>query len=100
MARLDRKVALITGAGAGIGRAAAELFAPEGAIVLVAEYSAATGMAAVDAILSQGGKVKFIQTDVTDEASVREAIDEAVAFGGRLDVLYNNAGDPPQPITV
>lgn len=71
MTRLDQKVALITGAGSGIGRAAAELFAREGATVIVAEYSAATGIAAVDAILNQGGKAKFIQTDVTDEASVR-----------------------------
>lgn len=90
--RLAGKVAYITGAGAGIGRAAAELFASEGATVIVAEFNAAAGRAVVEAIVGAGGSAHFVQTDVTSEESVRESIAAAVELGGRIDVLYNNAG--------
>jgi len=92
MQRLAGKVALITGAGTGIGLASAELFAAEQARVVVAEYDAATGRAAADAIVSAGGEALFVRTDVTDEDSVKAAIAAAVERFGALHILYNNAG--------
>jgi len=89
MDRLAGKVALITGAGAGIGRATACLFAREGARVVVAEVSAATGEET--AHLAGNGAIA-VRTDVTDEDSVRACVATAVAHFGRLDVLHNNAG--------
>ncbi len=90
--RLEGKVVLITGAGAGIGRAAAELFAREGANVAIAEFDEANGRAAAEAIAAAGGRATFIRTDVTSEASVRDSVSAAVKLAGRIDVLYNNAG--------
>lgn len=89
MPRLAGKVAFIPGAGSGIGRATAILFAREGARVAIAEIDAASGeetthIAGHDAI--------FIHTDVTDEASVRTAIRTTVEKFGALHVLHNNAG--------
>lgn len=92
MNRLAGKVALITGAGTGIGRCSAELFAREGARVVVAEYDQASGREAAEAITANGGEALFVQTDVTDEASVKAAVDAAVARFGALHILYNNAG--------
>lgn len=92
MAKLTDKVAFITGAGAGIGRAAAELFASEGATVVIAEFNEANGRDTEKAIRAAGGKAHFIQTDVTSEESVKSAVAKAVQVAGRIDVLYNNAG--------
>ena len=92
MARLEGRVAVITGAGSGIGRAAAQLFAAEGASVVVAELSRELGEQTVQLVRADGGVAELIQTDVTDEASVDAMIGQAVARFGKLDILYNNAG--------
>lgn len=90
MTRLDGKVSLITGAAAGLGRVAAELFAREGSKVVVADL--ADGDEAVAAIRAAGGQAIHVNCDVSDEASVRAAVERTVAEFGGLHVLYNNAG--------
>jgi NAD(P)-dependent dehydrogenase (short-subunit alcohol dehydrogenase family) len=93
MNRLAGKVALITGASAGLGRVGAELFAGEGARVVIADRD--DGDAVVDAIGTAGGEALYVRTDVSDDDSVRNAVAEAVNTFGALDVLYNNAGISP-----
>jgi dihydroanticapsin dehydrogenase len=90
MNRLKDKVAIVTGGGQGIGRAICELFAEEGASVVVAERNAETGRATA-AALGQGRGI-FVPTDVTDEESIRRMVAEAVKTFGRINVLVNNAG--------
>lgn len=90
--RLEGKIALITGAGAGIGRACAELFAREGACVAIAEYDSETGEAVCQAITKAGGKAIFIKTDVSKQENVEEAVQRTVDTFGGLDILYNNVG--------
>lgn len=89
--RLKGKVAAITGAGRGIGRAAAEIFAGEGASVAVLELDAKTGSEAVESISKAGGRAHFVQVDVSSEDSVKAAFAEVEKVFGGLDVLYNNA---------
>lgn len=91
MNRLKNKVAVITGGGAGIGRATCELFAEEGAAVVVAERDEATGREVAQGIVSRGGKAIFVQTDVASEASIRAMAAAADKAFGRLDILVNNA---------
>jgi NAD(P)-dependent dehydrogenase (short-subunit alcohol dehydrogenase family) len=92
MSRLDGNVALITGAGNGMGRAAAVLFAAEGARVVVADAIEDAGRATVDMVLGSGGEAAFVAVDVADEAAVAAMISFAVDTYGALHVLYNNAG--------
>jgi NAD(P)-dependent dehydrogenase (short-subunit alcohol dehydrogenase family) len=87
------KVALVTGAGGGIGRATAELFAREGARgVLVVDLKEDGGEETVERIRKDGGDAQFLRADVTDEAEVERMIRTAVETWGRLDCAHNNAG--------
>jgi NAD(P)-dependent dehydrogenase (short-subunit alcohol dehydrogenase family) len=90
--RLQGKVAVITGAGRGIGRATARRFAAEGASVVVADISADLGRGTVELVGADGGEARFVETDVTDPTSVERLIQETVTAYGGLHVLHNNAG--------
>lgn len=94
--RLDGQVALVTGAGAGIGRAIAETFAAAGAAVIVTDLDPAKAQAVADAIDQKGGPMRGqaigLTCDVTDEAQRRAAVDAAVRAFGKLTILVNNAG--------
>src|SRR5271169_5790248 len=94
MGRLDGKVAVITGAASGMGRATAIRFAGEGAAVVIADLNEDGGAAAVRECKENGGRAVFQKTDVTVEAGVKAMIDRAVKEFGRLDITYNNAGLP------
>ncbi len=90
MGRLDGKVALITGAGSGIGQRAAELFATEGADVAVIDV--VHGAETVESVERAGRRAIYVDCDVSDTASVEAAVAETVDALGGIDVLYNNAG--------
>ncbi|HWP91777.1 MAG TPA: SDR family oxidoreductase [Thermodesulfobacteriota bacterium] len=90
--RLKYKVAIITGSGSGIGKAAALMFAREGAKVIVADIDEAAAKKTVEEIKIQGGESTFFQVDVTKELQVKQMIDVTEERFGRLDVLFNNAG--------
>ncbi len=94
--RLADKVTIITGAGGGMGRVAASMFAKEGARVVVAEYGEAAGQETVDHIRAEGGEATFVKVDVSKEVDAKAMVDHAVATYGRLDCLYNNAGVMPE----
>ena len=92
MGRLEGKVAFLTGAGAGIAKATALAYVREGAKVAIIELNKETGAAAEKDVRAAGGDAIFIETDVTNDASVKRAVDATVAKFGRLDVLFNCAG--------
>ncbi|MDQ1504430.1 MAG: hypothetical protein QOD57_2157 [Actinomycetota bacterium] len=94
--RLQDKVAIITGAGGGMGRTAALMFAAEGARVVAAEFSETAGRETVRLVQEAGGEASFVKVDVSKEADARAMVDHAVATYGRVDVLYNNAGIMPE----
>ncbi|OGB50540.1 MAG: short-chain dehydrogenase [Burkholderiales bacterium RIFOXYC12_FULL_60_6] len=97
MGVLNGKVALVTGAGQGIGRAIACRFARESAEVIVAELNDETGRRVVTEIENLGGRAKFVHTDVSKKADIFGAVDAAVKEYGRLDILVNNAIRLPTP---
>jgi NAD(P)-dependent dehydrogenase (short-subunit alcohol dehydrogenase family) len=89
---LDNKIALITGGAVGIGRAAALIFAREGAKVVVVDILATEGEQTVQLVKQNGGEARFIQCDVTQSAQVAALVQETVKAYGRLDCAFNNAG--------
>jgi NAD(P)-dependent dehydrogenase (short-subunit alcohol dehydrogenase family) len=93
--RLANKVAIITGSAGGMGKAAAELFAREGASVVVTDIAAAEGEETVRGIRDAGGSAIFVKANAADEEDVRRMVDAAIAAFGHVDVLYNNAGIMP-----
>ena len=94
--RLAGKVTIVTGGGSGMGRVAAELFAREGARVVVADFVEEAGFATVDGVRAAGGEATFVRTDVSTEDDARRMVQHAVATYGRVDALYNNAGIMPE----
>lgn len=90
--RLENKVSIITGAGMGMGREGALLFAREGSKVVVLDLDESAGAETVRLIEEQGGQAIFVQGDVSEEAAVRGAVDKAMSTYGALHVLYANAG--------
>jgi NAD(P)-dependent dehydrogenase (short-subunit alcohol dehydrogenase family) len=91
MDRIKSKVAIVTGGANGIGRAICELFADEGAWVLIADIEEAGGKELVASIRAKGGEAEFCRTDVSNPADVQRAVVMAAAHNGRIDILCNNA---------
>lgn len=93
--RLAKKVAIITGAASGMGKAAAELFADEGASIIVADIMVKEGEETVRNIREAGGHAIFVKTNVANEDEVKHMVETAIDTFGHVDVLYNNAGIMP-----
>lgn len=89
--RLEGKVAIVTGAGAGIGRAIAMRFASEGATVVIAEIDVDRAQSVADAICKSGGKACFVRTNVSDQLQVAAMVEQTLFRYGQIDVLCNNA---------
>jgi len=90
--RLKDKVAVVTGAGSGLGKAIAMRFADEGAIAIVADVNEATMADTVAEIQARGGRAHGHKVDVTDQRGLRDFMEELVGAQGRVDILVNNAG--------
>jgi NAD(P)-dependent dehydrogenase (short-subunit alcohol dehydrogenase family) len=90
--RLMNKVAIITGAGSGQGRAAALIFSREGAKIAVSDWKPELGDETVTLVKKAGGEAIFIRTDVSESADVQNLVRTTVSTYGRIDILYNNAG--------
>ena len=90
--RLKDKVAVVTGAASGFGAGTAELFAAQGAGVVVADISDEAGEAVVESINTSGGRAVYVHADVTSRGDAKRMIQAANDLGGGLDILVNNAG--------
>lgn len=93
--RLANKVAIITGSASGMGQVAAEIFAREGACVVITDITSEAGEVAAERIRSAGGQAIFIRANVAREADVKHLVETTIDTYGHLDVLYNNAGIMP-----
>src|SRR6201995_4510868 len=91
MNRLQEKVCIITGAGSGIGRASAEMFGREGAVVVVTDIKSASAEEVAHGIERSGGPAIALAVDVGEEEQLRRMIDTTIQKFGRIDVLFNNA---------
>lgn len=94
--RLQDKVCIITGAGGGMGKVAAQMFANEGGKIAVFERDEQAGQETVKAITDNGGEASFFKVDIANEANVKSAVADTVETYGKIDVLYNNAGVMPE----
>src|SRR5436190_4031920 len=92
MGRLDGKVALITGAASGMGRTAADVFAREGARVVLTDVADDAGQAAAEEISANGGQAAYVHADVSSEGDAQRMVAFVTDRFGALHVLYNNAG--------
>jgi NAD(P)-dependent dehydrogenase (short-subunit alcohol dehydrogenase family) len=101
MGMFEGKVALVTGAGGGLGAASALAFAQEGARVVVADVNVTGGRQTVQTIEKAGGKAIFVKADVSNEADVKALVAKTIESYGRLDCAHNNAGveHAPAPLT-
>jgi len=90
--RLENKIAIVTGAGSGIGRGIALTFAKEGAKIVVADYIEEGGKATVEEIKKMGGEAIFVKADVSKANEVKNIFNETMKNFGRVDILVNNAG--------
>lgn len=95
MKNLAGKVAMITGAGSGIGRATAQVMAERGAIVAVADINMTSAQETVDLIAAAGGSAHAVSIDITSEDAIKTAIEQVARDLGRLDILHNNAAFAP-----
>jgi len=94
--RLANKVAIITGSASGMGQAAAELFASEGASVIVTDINEHAGEETVKHIQHAGGSAAFVKANIANEEEVKTLVEAAIGRFGRVDILYNNAGVMPE----
>ena len=94
MARLDGKIAIITGGGTGIGEATCRRFAEEGAKVAIFEISVENGLATAETLRRTGAEAEAFKVDVRDENSVSAAVQKVIDRWGRIDILVNNAAIP------
>ncbi|ASC06292.1 dehydrogenase [Acetobacter pasteurianus] len=92
MARVAGKVAIVSGAANGIGKATAQLLAKEGAKVVIGDLKEEDGQKAVAEIKAAGGEAAFVKLNVTDEVAWKAAIEQTLKLYGRLDIAVNNAG--------
>jgi NAD(P)-dependent dehydrogenase (short-subunit alcohol dehydrogenase family) len=90
--RFSGKVALVTGGASGIGRACAQLFAKEGASVIVSDVALEGGQQTVRLIVEDGGEASFVEAEVSKAAQVEALVGRTVETYGRLDYAFNNAG--------